>query len=164
MILSHILAMDENRAIGKDNKLPWHIPEDLKFFKDTTQSSIMIMGRKTFDSLGRVLPGRFHIVITRQSLKSDHERVRYVSSLDEAIKMAQGMVPQWREEVFIVGGAEIYKQSVNITDRIYLTKIHTAIEGDTFYPDFNESQFDCTRLSQFDTPIKYERYLYRRKV
>jgi dihydrofolate reductase len=85
MILSHIVAMDRNGAIGKDNKLPWHLPEDLKFFKETTQGKIMIMGRKTFDSIGRILPGRFHIVITRQNLKSENSNLLYVSSWDEAL-------------------------------------------------------------------------------
>jgi len=164
MILSHILAMDQNRAIGKDNKLPWHLPEDLKFFKETTQGKIMIMGRKTFDSLGRVLPGRFHIVITRQDLNSDHERVRYVSSLDEAIKISQQMIPQWPDEVFIIGGAEIFKQSIDRVDRIYLTKIEKTVDGDTFYPEVNWNEFDLVKQSHFETSEKFSISEYRRKV
>lgn len=164
MILSHILAMDQNQAIGKDNKLPWHLPEDLKFFKETTQGKIMIMGRKTFDSLGRVLPGRFHIVITRQNLKSDHERVVYVSSLDEAVKLARQMIPQWPEEVFIIGGAEIFKQSLELVDRIYLTKIEKTVDGDTFYPNVDWKDFDLIQQSHFETSEKFSINIYRRKV
>lgn len=164
MILNHILAMDKQGVIGKDNKLPWHLPEDLKFFKDTTQGKILIMGRKTFDSLGRVLPGRFHIVITRQSLKSEHERVIYVSSLDEALDAAKKLIPQWPEEVFIIGGAEIFKQSLPIVDQIYLTKIDKNVDGDCFYPSVDWNQFDLIQQSQFETSEKFSINLYRRKV
>lgn len=164
MILSHILAIDNQGAIGKDNKLPWHLPEDLKFFKETTQGKIMIMGRKTFDSLGRVLPGRLHIVITRQHLKSDHERVVYVSSLDQAIQLAKKFIPEWPDEIFIIGGAEIFKQSLDQVDQIYLTKIDKVVDGDTFYPEVDWAKFDLIKHSQFETSEKFSINLYRRKV
>jgi dihydrofolate reductase len=163
MILSHIVATDLNGAIGKDNKLPWHLPEDLKFFKATTQGKIMIMGRKTFDSIGRLLPGRFHIVITRQRLKSDNPMLRYVSSLDEGLKMAQNLIGQWPEEVFILGGGEIFTQSVDLVDRIYLTKIEKVVEGDCFYPKVDFSKFNIDKEDHFHTSEKFTIRTYCRK-
>jgi dihydrofolate reductase len=163
MILSHIVATDLNGAIGKDNKLPWHLPEDLKFFKATTQGKIMIMGRKTFDSIGRLLPGRFHIVITRQRLKSDNPMLRYVSSLDEGLKMAQNLIGQWPEEVFILGGGEIFTQSVDLVDRIYLTKIEKVVEGDCFYPKVDFSKFIIDKEDHFHTSEKFTIRTYCRK-
>lgn len=164
MILSHIVAMDSNGAIGKDNKLPWHLPEDLKFFKETTQGKIMIMGRKTFDSIGRILPGRFHIVITRQNLKSENPNLVYVSSWDNAIKIAQSLIPKWPEEIFIIGGAEIFKQTLDQMDRLYLTKIDKTVDGDCFYPNVKWDQFELKKQTHFETSEKFSINLYCRKV
>ncbi|MFN8847235.1 MAG: dihydrofolate reductase [Bdellovibrionales bacterium] len=163
MIISHIVATDLNGAIGKDNKLPWHLPEDLKFFKATTQGKIMIMGRKTFDSIGRLLPGRFHIVITRQSLNSENPMLKYVSSLDEALKMAKSLIGQWPEEVFILGGGEIFTQSIDLVDRIYLTKIEKVVEGDCFYPKVDFSKFNIDKEDHFHTSEKFSIRTYCRK-
>ncbi|MFN8790787.1 MAG: dihydrofolate reductase [Bdellovibrionales bacterium] len=164
MILSHIVATDPKGVIGKDNKLPWHLPEDLKFFKETTFGKVLIMGRKTFESIGRLLPGRFHIVITRQSLVSQNENLIYVSSLDEALLEARRRIPAWPEEVFILGGGEIFQQTLGQVDRIYLTKIERQFPGDTFYPQVDWSQFDLVRQSQFETSEKFSINLYCRKV
>ncbi len=164
MILSHIVATAHNGVIGKDNKLPWHLPEDLKFFKETTQGKILIMGRKTFDSLGRPLPNRFHIVVTRQNLQSAQEKVRYVSSLDEAFQLAQKMIPPWPEEVFILGGGEIFQQTLTLVDRIYLTKIDKDVDGDSFYPEVDWSLFDLVKSDQFETSEKFSINHYCRKV
>lgn len=140
MILSAIAAMSENRVIGVNNELPWSIPEDLKFFRDTTKESIMIMGRKTFDSIKQPLPGRFHIIVTRNpDFKFEHERVAVVQSLDAAIPMAAKMIPPWRDEVFVVGGGEIYQQVLHRLDRIYLTLIHREYKGDAKFPEFENS-------------------------
>jgi len=164
MILSHIVATDLQGVIGKDNKLPWHLPEDLKFFKETTFGKILIMGRKTFESIGRLLPGRFHIVITRQGLKSHNENLIYVSSLDEALQEARRRIPQWPDEVFILGGGEVFQQTLGQVDRIYLTKIEKNYSGDTFYPQVDWSQFDLVRKSHFETSEKFSINLYCRKV
>lgn len=163
MILSHIVAVDQNNGIGKNNDLLVKIPEDQKHFRETTQGKIMIMGRKTYDSLGRPLPGRFHIVVTRQKLNSDHPRVAYVSSLDEAYLMAETLIPNWNEEVFIIGGAEIYKQSMARTDRLYLSKIDQTFDADTFYPPVNTNTFVLDKQVPFETSPKFTLCLYCRK-
>lgn len=136
MILSHITAMAKNRVIGVNNTLPWNIPEDMKFFRTKTKGHIMIMGRKTFESLGAPLPGRFHIIITRQANYSyEHPQVKIVKSVEEAVAVAKTLLPHWPEEVFIIGGGEIYKESLSVTNRVYLTIIDKEFSGDAFYPE-----------------------------
>ena len=129
MKISIIVAAAENGAIGKDNQLLWRLPDDLKRFKQLTLGHPMIMGRKTFESIGKPLPGRTSIVITR-SPDFAFEGVVVVHSLDEALKKAQEIDG---EEACIVGGGEIYKLSQAIATHIYLTRVHTEIEGDTFF-------------------------------
>ena len=163
MILSHIVAVDAKNGIGKNNDLLVKIPEDQKFFRETTKGKAMIMGRKTFDSLGKPLVGRYHIVVTRQALKSDNPMVTYVSSLDEAFEKAKTLVPEWPEEIFIIGGAEIYKQSLPKTDKIYLSKIDQSFDADTFYPQVNWSEFTLEKQTHFETSPKFTLYVYRRK-
>lgn len=163
MILTHVTAMSQNRVIGTQNKLPWSIPEDLKFFRDTTKGHIMIMGRKTFDSIGaKPLPQRYHIVISRQDLQSTNPLVKFVKTLDEAIEAAKPLTAQWGEEVFIVGGGEIYKQSMNITDKIYLTVIYKDFEGDTLYPEIPPN-FELVAKSDRTEPVPFSFLTYQRK-
>ena len=136
MILCAIAAMSKNRVIGKSGHLPWHISEDLKFFKQKTSGHTIIMGRKTFDSLGKPLPHRRNIVLTRdQTWKREGTEVFF--SLDEALRSVQSQVSK-EEEVFVVGGAEIYKRSLARLDRIYLTLIEKDFDGDAFFPDVLE--------------------------
>lgn len=154
MILSAVAAMAKNRVIGKNNSLPWHIPEELKLFREITKNKILIMGRKTFESLPKPLPGRFHIVVTRQKNYQMPERFRGVlvnpldptqvlfasaDSLDHAFSLADSMMPTWPEEVCLLGGAEIYQQSLNKLDRLYLSVIDQEFEGDARFPDFANS-------------------------
>lgn len=140
--LSAIVACSKNRVIGRENKLPWHIPEDLKFFRDKTAGHIMIMGRKTFESLPKPLPKRFHIVITRQKDYSvDHPMVRVVPSLEAAIDLAKTMTSDYPTEIFVVGGGEIYKQSLPVLDRVYLTSIDAQIEGDAYFPELPQGEW-----------------------
>lgn len=134
MILSQIVAIGENFAIGKDNKLLWHFPEDLKYFKTQTSGKIMIMGRKTFDSLGKPLPKRFHIVISRHEIKSEWPNVHFVKTIEEAVAFAKTKIGEYPEEVMVVGGAEIYKQMRTISDLLYVTRIPGSYDADTFYP------------------------------
>jgi dihydrofolate reductase len=129
MNISIIVAAAENGAIGRDNQLLWRLPDDLKRFKQLTLGHPMIMGRKTFESIGKPLPGRTSIVITRNPDFS-FEGVISVHSLEEALKKAEEIDKQ---EVCIVGGGEIYNQSQAIATHIYLTQVHTEIEGDTFF-------------------------------
>jgi dihydrofolate reductase len=136
MILSQISAMAKNRVIGINNSLPWEIPEDMKFFRSKTKGHVMIMGRKTFESLGTPLPGRFHIIITRQKdYRYEHPQVRVVGTVNDAVVFAKTLLPQWPEEVFIIGGGEIYKESLPVTNKIYLTIIEKEFDGDAYYPE-----------------------------
>ena len=129
MLLSIIVAVSENGVIGLNNQLIWRLPDDLKRFKQLTLGHPMIMGRKTFESIGKPLPGRQSIIITRDENFS-FEGTIVAHSLHEAINEAK---KTGTDEAFIIGGGDIYKQVQNITDKLYLTEVHTVIEGDTFF-------------------------------
>ena len=131
--VSLIAALSENRVIGKGNSLPWHIPEDLKHFKEVTSGHPVIMGRKTFESIGRLLPKRLNIVISRDK-SYVVEGATMAHSLEEAIAIACNYD---KKEIFVIGGEQIFVQSINRADRLYLTIVHTDIEGDAFFPDFS---------------------------
>lgn len=127
-----IVAASDNNAIGRDNKLLWHLPTDMKFFKATTWTHPVIMGRKTFESLGgKLLPGRKNIIISRNKDNNSSAEAWYATSLNEAIEKAKTTNSK---EIFIAGGGEIYQQSMLIADRIYMTRVHTEMEADTFFP------------------------------
>ncbi|QDK44210.1 dihydrofolate reductase [Bdellovibrio sp. HCB185ZH] len=171
MILTHIVACSENRVIGTQGGLPWDLPEDMKFFRDTTKGHIMIMGRKTFDSFnGKALPNRYHIVVTRdpskQSFQSTEKSpVVFVSSLEEAVAHARPLTAQWGDEVFIIGGGEIYKQAFakNLTDKVYLTLIHREFPGDTYYPEIDQNLFNLTERRDVELPIPFSFLTYLKK-
>lgn len=152
MILTHIVAASSNRVIGAKGGLPWQISEDLQFFKQKTKNHLLIMGRKTFESLPKILPHRFHIVVSRTVTKSDHPDVLYVSNLDFAYQEAARRTEKWGDEVFIIGGGEIFRQSLPQTDKIYLTSIEADYQGDAFYPEFNQDDFEIleSRPSHFE--------------
>jgi len=133
MIVSVVVAIAENNAIGKNNQLLWHLPADLKHFKQITSGHTVIMGRKTYDSIGKPLPNRRNIVMTRtEGLQIPG--VEVTDNIEGALALCT-----MDEEVFIIGGAEIYKSTMNITNRIYLTRVHQSYEADAFFPeiDFN---------------------------
>jgi dihydrofolate reductase len=137
MKTSLIVAMSENRVIGRDNGLPWHIPEDLRFFKTVTMGKPIIMGRKTFESIGRPLPGRRNIVVSRDPGYSA-KGVDVRRSLDDAIALAAGSARETgQDEIFVIGGGTIFEAALPIADRIYLTRIHARIEGDVFFPEID---------------------------
>lgn len=140
MILSVIVAMAQNRVIGLNNQMPWHLPADLAWFKKNTFNKPVIMGRKTFESIGRPLPNRHNIVISRQieSIDNKISNVSWVKSIDEAISLAQKQQP---DEVFIIGGGNIYKQVLPLIDRLYLTHIDAELQGDTYFPDYLSEQW-----------------------
>lgn len=164
MILSAIAATSANRVIGKNGDLPWRIPEDFKFFKDKTMGHIMLMGRKTFESLpnGRPLPGRLHVVISRR--KDYHPEGAHVfGTIDEAVAFCRTQTQKWGDEVFIIGGGEIFKEMLPVTDRIYLTEIHQNFEGDAFFPEFDKSVFQETERSPRSEPLPYDFVTYERK-
>jgi dihydrofolate reductase len=130
MIRSMIVAVSENNVIGKDNKLIWHLPADLKFFKSLTMGHSIIMGRKTFESIGKPLPGRTSIIITRNKGYEAPEGCLVCYSLSEALKTAE---TNKDTEAFVIGGAEIFKQAEAECDKIYYTEIKASFEGDTFF-------------------------------
>jgi dihydrofolate reductase len=134
MTVSIVVAISENHAIGKDNKLLWHLSADLKHFKEITTGHTVIMGRKTYKSVGRPLPKRRNIIITRQPIAI--EGCEVVNSIEAALSLCAD-----EDEVFIVGGAEIYRQSMHLTDRIYLTIVHKEFEGDSFFPEIKKEEW-----------------------
>lgn len=129
-MISLIVAHDNNRVIGYENAMPWHLPGDLQYFKEQTMGKPMIMGRKTFESIGRPLPGRRNIVITRNR-DYEAEGIEVVYSLDEALQLAQGA-----EEIMIIGGQQIFTESLPIADRLYITHIDHEFVGDTYFPAY----------------------------
>ena len=135
MMVSLIVAVDENNGIGKDNKLPWHLPADLKHFKALTTGHPIIMGRKTFESIGKALPNRRNILISRQA---DYfaEGVSVVSSLDEAFSICKT-----DDESFVIGGAEIFKYALSLANILYLTVIHHEFDVDTFFPEITKKDW-----------------------
>ncbi len=133
MSINIIVAIDKNRGIGKDNQLPWHMPADLKFFKEKTTGHTVIMGRKTFESMGRGLPNRRNIVVSRQS-DLRYEKAEVVDSLPSALSLCN----ENAAEVFIIGGAELFKDAFKYADRLYITEIHHTFDADTFLPPFNK--------------------------
>lgn len=141
MTISFLLAASENNVIGKDNKLPWHLPNDLKFFKNTTWGMPVIMGRKTFESFGKPLSGRRNIVITRNK-DWKAEGVEVAGSIDEAVELAKQSDVK---EVFIIGGGEIFKTYFPKADRIYLTRIHHSFDGDAFFPAIDEKEWQLVK-------------------
>ena len=134
MTVSIIAILAANDVIGRDNDLPWHMPADLKRFKTLTMGHHLIMGRKTFDSIRRPLPGRINVVVTR-NVDFSPDGVAVARSVDEAISKAEAAGD---EEIFIAGGAEIFAQTLHRADRMYLTRLHAEIEGDTYFPEFDD--------------------------
>ncbi len=168
MQLAIIVAAATNGAIGIDNKLPWHLPEDLQYFKRTTMGKPIIMGRKTFDSIGKPLPGRANIVVTRQTDWS-HSGVSVAGSLDEALAIASSQVSDTSvNEAMLIGGAELYRHALALTDRIYLTKVHTTVDGDAFFPAIDESQWVQVSSERHESngepPLGYEFCLLERRT
>ena len=138
-----IAAAATNNALGKDNDLLWHLPTDFKRFKALTSDHFIIMGRKTFESFPKPLPNRTHVIITRSKDYKAPDGCIVVGSLDEAYE-----VSKHQENVFVIGGGEIYKQAINTADCIELTRVHTSIEADTFFPEIDENKWDLT-FSEF---------------
>ncbi len=157
--ISMIVAVDETRAIGKDNKLLWHIPEDLKRFKELTTGHTVIMGENTYHSIGRPLPNRTNIVVTlNQSLELPGCLV--VHSIDAAFQVAQ---EKEAEEVFVIGGASIYKQTLPLIDRLYLTVVEGKHEADTFFPDYSEFKKIVSQEENGNGEYQYTYFILERE-
>jgi dihydrofolate reductase len=181
--ITAVVAMDQNRLIGKDNDLPWHIPEDLKFFKDTTMGHPIVMGRKSFESIGRPLPGRTNIVISRTLTNSEEDSKKYYTggstavdvdaqsqngplifndievAVEEACSIASANT---LSEVFIIGGSEIFKFCLPFTDKIYLTLIHGTYEGDVYFPKLKKDDWTETERVEFSGDPEYSRITLER--
>jgi len=151
--VSLIVAMAKNRVIGKNNTLPWHLPADLKHFKALTMGHHIVMGRKTYESIGKPLPGRTSVVVTRNE---DYAvpGVLVVNSLSAAIKAGSG-----DEEIFVIGGAEIYRQAITLADRIYLTEIDAEIPGDAHFTELNIKEWQETKRDSH-APDEKNRFSY----
>jgi dihydrofolate reductase len=142
MKLSLIVAAAENNCIGINNNLPWYLPEDLKYFKQVTMGKPIIMGRKTWESIGRPLPGRTNIVITRNENYPEPEGVRVVRTLDAAMELAEAVAEiDGAEELMVIGGAGIYELCLPKADRLYFTRVHAEVEGDAFFPEVDWNQW-----------------------
>lgn len=139
--ISLIAAMGRNRVIGRDGQMPWHLPDDLKYFKQKTLGHTVIMGRKTWDAMGRMLPNRRNVVVSRNAdFRADGAIV--VNSLDEALRHgSEGAAGQ--QELFVIGGEQIYRMAMEKADRIYLTRIDAEFQGDAYFPEFDERHWRC---------------------
>ena len=143
MLISLIVAHSSNRVIGIDGQLPWHIPDDLKYFKAITMGKPIIMGRKTFDSIGKPLPGRLNIIITKNTDLTIEECV-VVNNLEAAITEAKNYFKTQdtdQEEIFIIGGAQIFKQSMEFVNKIYITEVHADYAGDVFFDELSDNDW-----------------------
>ncbi len=165
MIISQIVAVAENGAIGKDNDLPWRLPADLKFFKQTTLGHHMVTGRKNYESIGRPLPGRTTIILSRNP---DYavEGCEVFQNLDEAIEIAQR---NGEEELFIIGGAQIYLESLPVTQKIYMTEVETSVpDADTFYPELDITEWEEVsrerHLANEKNPFAYSFVVFERRA
>ncbi|MEI3604779.1 dihydrofolate reductase [Pseudogracilibacillus sp. SE30717A] len=136
-MISFIVAMDKNNVIGFNNKMPWHLPNDLKFFKETTTGHTIIMGRKTFESIGRVLPNRKHIVLSQGNVNLPKE-VEIINDIDQIIELNKQNID---EEFFVIGGGNIFKQLLPYADRLYVTLIDESFKGDVFFPEISLKQW-----------------------
>ncbi len=168
MELALIVAAARNRVIGCQNRLPWHLPQDLRYFKRVTLGKPVIMGRKTFESIGRPLPGRTNIVVTRQAAWQA-EGVLKASGLVEALEMARnlegpdGLPPR---EAMVIGGAEIYRASLPLAQRVYLTRVDAEPEGDAFFDGLDERQWALvsSQPGEADAPLAHAFLVYERSA
>ena len=152
-MISIIAALTSERVIGKDNKLPWHISDDLRNFKSLTSGNTVVMGRKTFESIGRPLPNRNNVVVS--STLQPSEGIFVCRSLEDAIETSKN----FGKEIFIIGGSNIYAQSLEFADRMYLSYVKKNYEGDTFFPEFDESDWRVVERQDFP---EFELVVYER--
>lgn len=161
----HVVAMDQQRCIGKANDMPWHISADLKHFKAITQGGVVIMGRKTLESMGRALPKRVNWVITRD-VNWSFDEVKTAHSIEAALELAipDVLASEKPESIFIIGGGEIFQQTIDITDRLELTHVNLNVDGDVFYPSIPTEFKKIASESHIDdkTAIAFEFATYRK--
>lgn len=164
MTIAHILAVSSNDVIGVNNELPWDIPEDMKFFRDKTKGKALIMGRKTFESVGHPLPHRLNVVVTRQkNFKADAPNVVVQPDLDSAIDYCRTKTSLYGDEIFIIGGGEIFRESMNLVDVIYLTRIHQPFAGDIKYPQVDPNKFELVEQRDREAPVPFSFQVFTRR-
>lgn len=160
-MISLIVAMDENRLIGKDNQLPWHLPQDLAYFKRMTMNHKIVMGRKTYESIGKPLPGRENIIITRDSSYTK-DGCKVLHSIDDILELSKAT----DENVFVIGGAEIFKEILPYSDKLYMTHIHHEFEGDTFFSQLNDSEWETisveSGMRDVKNPYEFDFVVYQK--
>jgi len=158
MIISLLVAASDNNVIGKNNQLLWHLPNDMKYFKNISWAMPIIMGRKTFESLGnKPLNGRINIIMTsRKELNSSYENLQIATNIKEAMAKAEATDCK---EVFVIGGGEIFKEFFSIADKIYVTRVHANLEGDTYFPAIDESKWKMVSSNPFPADEKHK-YAY----
>lgn len=158
-MISLIVAYDENRVMGYNNKMPWHLPGDLAYFKKTTMGKPMIMGRKTFESIGKALPGRTNIVVTRDP-NYKAEGIVVAHSFEEALEIAK----KEEKEIMVIGGEQIFRLALPIADVLYVTKIQHTFQGDTFFPEFSDEWKKVSESEEFKTKdgIKFSYLIYKK--
>lgn len=161
-MISLLVAMDENRIIGRNNQLPWSLPEDLKYFKRVTMGHPIIMGRKTHESIGQALPGRLNVVVSRKPGYTTEGCLKF-----EDLTSLTRFCHKLNDEIFVIGGAEIFKETLAFADRLYITLIHHTFEGDTFFPEFSFDDWNlisCEKgIKDQKNPYDYEFRVYERK-
>lgn len=165
MKLALIVAAATNNVIGLNNQLPWHLPQDLKYFKAKTLGKPIVMGRKTYESIGRPLPGRTNIVITRQQGWRADPDVLIAHNIDQALELARDLVGAESDaEVMVIGGAEIYRNCLPQADRVYLTRIEKDVEGDAYFPSLPEGEWQQTSSSAGvdDAPVRHQFLVFDR--
>ncbi len=162
-MLAFIVAMDQNRVIGYQNDMPWHIPRDLQYFKETTLGHTIVMGRKTFESLGRLLPNRKHVVLTRSDATFPEE-VTVLHSISELLNYIED---NKEETIFIIGGGDLFSQMLPYVHRMYITEIDASFQGDVFFPTFDKNEWNVIQkkkgIKDDKNPYDYYHVIYERK-
>lgn len=164
-MISLVVAMDKDHLIGNQNQLPWYLPSDLKYFKEVTMNKIVIMGRKTFESIGKPLPNRINIVISRTA-NYNQNNVFVYQSVDDVIN-EYNLYSDSEQEVFVIGGSEIFKQFLPIADRLYITEIDNEFKGDTYFPEVSQSEWYLNKsidgIVDEKNPYKHTFKIYEKK-
>lgn len=157
--ITMIAAIGQNNELGKDNKLLWNLPEDLQFFRQQTMGKPIVMGKKTLDSLPRLLPGRLHLVLTHQEVE-ESDQVKVFRDIDSLVEFIQTL----DQEVMVIGGAQVYNQMIALSDKMLLTEVEATTEADVYFPPFDKEEWDCLELCHHqEGDIKYKHLSYTRK-
>ena len=170
IMIAHIVAAAKNGVIGREGELPWKIPEDTKWFRDRTKGHVLIMGRKTFEAVEHPLPHRLNVIVTRnknykpKSSSSPNAPIHVVTTIEEGIEYCKKVAGKYGNEIFIIGGGEIYHQSVKYVDTIFLTRIHRDYAGDATYPDPDLKQFTLIEKIDRNEPESFSFLTYKRYV